>query len=71
MVDIELEIPHLIYIFFTSITWLLMTFWGRAQFILFYTPLPALGQTIINISFIIGAVGIVVGIGLILYTIFE
>ncbi|MHA1520895.1 MAG: hypothetical protein ACTSVZ_09020 [Promethearchaeota archaeon] len=71
MVDIELEIPHLIYIFFTSIMWLLMTLWGRAQFLIVYNPLPDLGQLIINISFIVGAVGIVVGIGLILYTIFE
>ena len=71
MVDVQLEIEHLVYIFFTSITWLLMTFWGRFQFLQVYDPLPALGQLIITISFIVGAVGMVVGIGLILYTIFE
>ncbi|MHA1672499.1 MAG: hypothetical protein ACTSYI_02640 [Promethearchaeota archaeon] len=71
MVDIQLEIEHLVYIFFTAITWLLMTFWGRAQLLIVYDPLPALGQLMINISFIVGAVGIIIGIGLILYTIFE
>lgn len=71
MVDIQLEIEHLVYIFITSITWLIITFWGRAQFLLIYDPLPSMAQLFITISFIGGAAGILIGIILILITVFE
>ncbi|MHA1775748.1 MAG: hypothetical protein ACTSWC_03175 [Promethearchaeota archaeon] len=71
MLDIQLEIEHLVYIFITSITWLLITFWGRAQYIALYNPIPAIGQLIITISFWIGGAGMLIGILLVLYTVFE
>ncbi|WP_457558165.1 hypothetical protein [Candidatus Harpocratesius sp.] len=71
MVDIQLEIEHLVYIFITSITWLLITFWGRAQYLALYDPIPSIGQLFITISFWIGGIGILIGVLLVLITIFE
>jgi hypothetical protein len=71
MLDINLEIKHLIYIFITALVWLGMTFWGRAQFMALYDPLPETIRTLVTISFFVGGGGILIGIGLILITIFE
>lgn len=71
MLDIQLEIEHLVYIFITSITWILITFWGRAQYMALYDPIPAIAQTLITVSFWIGGAGMLVGILLVLYTVLE
>ncbi len=69
--DFELELRHLIFLFLISITWIIMSFWGRSAFMGLYDPLPAAISGFITASFWIGGGGIAIGIGLIIYTVLE
>ena len=71
IMDIELELDTLIYIFTVGIAWLLMAFIGRGIFINLYNPIPDVIQTFITISFWIAGGGLLVAVGLSVWTILE
>ena len=69
--DFELELQHLIYLFLVSITWIVMSFWGRSVLLNLYSTLPTIVSVFITASFWIGGAGVAIGIGLIIYTALE
>ncbi len=71
MLDIELEIEHVMYIFFSSLGWLLMSIWGKIQLGLLYTAIPTFLNTVLIVSIVIGSLGSVLAIVLFFTQVFD
>ena len=71
MIDFELEIQHIVYIFMISITWLLISLWGGSVLRALYDPMPLAVGTFIVVSYWVAGGGFALGIGVILFLYFE